>query len=24
VRRCHPAAQPIYSHLDLLEQVLKV
>ena len=24
VRRCHPPAQPIYTHLELLEQVLKV
>ncbi|MEI6031825.1 MAG: hypothetical protein WCQ20_11765 [Synechococcaceae cyanobacterium ELA739] len=23
VRRCHPAALPIYDHLELLEQVLK-
>ena len=23
VRRCHPAAQPIYSHLELLERILK-
>jgi hypothetical protein len=23
VRRCHPSASPIYSHLDVLEQILK-
>lgn len=23
VRRCHPAAMPIYEHLEILEQVLK-
>jgi len=23
VRRCHPAASPIYGHLDVLDQVLR-